>query len=190
MTDKIRVRHRERPLIACRLPDDEVGSASPLPPEPEDSDDYKVGYAKPPKQTRFRPGQTGNPKGRPKGSKNLKTLVEQELRQMVAIRENGSRSTVTKRKAIAKQLVKKAAEGQDRAIITLLKMDDELEAAATAAAAAPGAAPSNDQLDEEDQSVLDEFVAHLFDQYLDREPPLETSEYRDGRKDEGGSDET
>lgn len=190
MTDKIRVRHRERPIIAGGLPEDDAGSATPLPPEPEDSDDYKVGYAKPPKQTRFRPGQTGNPKGRPKGSKNLKTLVEQELRQMVAIRENGRRSTVTKRKAIAKQLVKKAAEGQDRAIITLLKMDDELEAAATAAAASPGAAPSNDQLDEEDQSVLDEFVAHLSDQYLDREPPLETSEFRDGRKDEGGSDET
>ncbi len=32
-----------------------------------------VGYCKPPKRTRFQPGQSGNPRGRPKGTKNLKT---------------------------------------------------------------------------------------------------------------------
>jgi len=44
----------------------------------------KVGYAKPPKHTRFTKGRSGNPKGRPTGSKNLATMMIEELTQTVA----------------------------------------------------------------------------------------------------------
>jgi len=40
---------------------------------------YEVGYGRPPKATRFKPGCSGNPKGRPKGSKAPKTLLEEAL---------------------------------------------------------------------------------------------------------------
>ena len=51
------------------------------------SRDYKVGYGKAPKATRFKPGKSGNPSGRPKGSKNLKTDIEDVLAETIPIKE-------------------------------------------------------------------------------------------------------
>jgi len=75
-----------------------------------------VGYGRPPKAYRFKPGQSGNPRGRPKGSKNMMTLFEQELDAKVTVTEHGERRTITKRQVIAKQLVNKAATGDAKAV--------------------------------------------------------------------------
>ena len=72
-----------------------------------------------PKQTRFRKGQSGNPKGRPKGTLNLATVLERALHEQVLINENGTRVRVTKLEAACKQLVNKAASG-DLAAVKLL----------------------------------------------------------------------
>lgn len=50
---------------------------------PSEVHDYKVGPGKPPKHTRFKPGQSGNPKGRPKGSQNVKTVLNKVGRESV-----------------------------------------------------------------------------------------------------------
>jgi hypothetical protein len=50
--------------------------------------DYEVGYGKPPRQTRFKQGQSGNVQGRPRGSKNLTTVMLKELSEKVTISEN------------------------------------------------------------------------------------------------------
>jgi hypothetical protein len=81
---------------------------------------YPVGYAKPPSNTRFKPGQSGNPRGRPKGAKNFGTAIEDELRARVTVTENGKRRRVSKREVIAKRLVNRAAEGDLRALPLLL----------------------------------------------------------------------
>jgi hypothetical protein len=70
--------------------------------------DYKVGYRRPPKETQFKSGQSGNPTGRPKGSQNFHTVLEQELNEKVTINENGIRKVVTKKEAVAKLYVKTA----------------------------------------------------------------------------------
>ena len=105
-------------------------------PKPEG---YTVGYGKPPVGTRFQPGQSGNAKGRPKGIKNFGTALEEELKSRVAINENGKRKTITKREAIAKQLVNKSASGDLKATSALLSEVRLRESVSdTAPLAAPG----------------------------------------------------
>ena len=77
-------------------------------------------YRKPPEATRFRPGQSGNPKGRPRGSRNFGTAIEKELNATVVVNENGKRKQITKRDGIAKQFVNKALTGDARAFAALL----------------------------------------------------------------------
>jgi Family of unknown function (DUF5681) len=81
---------------------------------------YEVGYAKPPRETSFRPGQSGNRKGRPPGAKNFATALEEELRVTVPVTENGRRRKLQKRQVIAKQLVNRAAEGDPKFMPLLL----------------------------------------------------------------------
>ena len=75
---------------------------------------YEIGYRKPPRNTRFRKGRSGNPTGRPRGSNNLDTLLGKELTERIHIRESGRRRTITKLAAIVKQQVNCALSG-DRA---------------------------------------------------------------------------
>jgi hypothetical protein len=79
-----------------------------------------VGYGKPPRATRFRKGQSGNPRGRPHGSRNFASLVEEALAEPVMISENGRRKKASKLQVIVKQLVNKAAQGDHRSIQLLM----------------------------------------------------------------------
>jgi hypothetical protein len=75
---------------------------------------YEIGYGKPPRNTRFQKGRSGNHKGRPRGAKNFTTIVREALHEPVVINENGRRKTATKMEVIFKQLVNKAARGDYR----------------------------------------------------------------------------
>jgi len=77
---------------------------------------YAVGYGKPPAHSRFKPGASGNPNGRPKGSLNLITELQKTLRETVVINEGGKR----KLQAAIKQLTNKAATGNMPAIRQLI----------------------------------------------------------------------
>ena len=94
---------------------------------PRDRDDYQVGYGKPPRHTQFAKGQSGNPRGRPSGSKNLATLVSEALNEMVIVAEDGGRRKITKGRAIVTQIVNKSAKADWRAIKILLDIVREIE---------------------------------------------------------------
>lgn len=83
--------------------------------------DYEIGYGKPPKSHQFRKGQSGNRKGRPKGAKGLKSILDKELNEPVAINENGRKRTLSKLELTIKQLATKAAKGDPRATEKLLE---------------------------------------------------------------------
>ena len=46
---------------------------------------YKVGYRRPPRRAQFRPGQSGNPRGRPKGSRNFASVMKKVLAKPINI---------------------------------------------------------------------------------------------------------
>ena len=91
------------------------------------SDKYDVGYGKPPKHTQFKKGTSGNPAGRPKGTRNLKTDLREELQQKLVIREGGRERTVSKQQAVVMRLVEKAIKGEIGATKTLLGMAERLD---------------------------------------------------------------
>ena len=80
---------------------------------------YEVGYGKPPKQYQFKPGVSGNRKGRPRGRKNTHTLLNEILSQKITIKENGESMRISKKAALLIQLVNKGVKGDIRAIQTL-----------------------------------------------------------------------
>jgi hypothetical protein len=80
----------------------------------------EVGYGRPPRASQFKPGQSGNPKGRPKGSLNVATVLERTLREKLVINEGGRRREITKLEAAVKQLTNKAASGDARALRLLV----------------------------------------------------------------------
>jgi Family of unknown function (DUF5681) len=94
---------------------------------PDDEREYKVGYGKPPRHTRFVKGRSGNPRGRPLGAKNMKTLLSKALNELVIVTEPGGRRKVSKREAIVTQLVNRSAKADYRAIQILLGLLRDIE---------------------------------------------------------------
>jgi hypothetical protein len=89
---------------------------------PQANGEYAVGFCRPPLHTRFKPGQSGNPSGRVKGSKNLKTLFHQILNEQISLREGGAVRKVTKAEAVMRGLIIGALKGESRNITTLFRL--------------------------------------------------------------------
>jgi hypothetical protein len=111
-------------------------NGSPIDPSPvgDDGED-KVGHRRPRRDTRFRTGQSGNPRGRPKRDRGLSGLVARALAEKVEAKENGRRRRITKLEAAVTQLVNRAANGEQRAtqfVFALLDGDQGRPAPLTA----------------------------------------------------------
>jgi Family of unknown function (DUF5681) len=119
-------------------------------PRPEKT----VGYGCPPVATRFKPGQSGNPRGRPKGSKGVDQVLRQALDRRVPDPRRGGRHTVSMLELIVEGLVLAAARRDPRMIRLLVGLVDRY---------APSGAPQPASLEIEakDKDILDEYVASL-----------------------------
>jgi hypothetical protein len=89
------------------------------------SDDYEVGYGKPPREHQFGKKVSGNPNGRPRKTKDIDTLINRELDQVVTMKEGGQQIRLRKREAIVKRLVNGALNGNPRSIEYLVKFAKE-----------------------------------------------------------------
>ena len=121
----------------------------------ENQRDYDVGYGKPPCHTRFARGQSGNPRGRPFGAKNLSTVLSDTLNETVIVSENGGRRKVTKRQAIIAQLVNRSATADFRAIKILLDIVRDIERQTEPIS------PESSDFSEADEMVLEQIKARF-----------------------------
>lgn len=90
-----------------------------------DEDDYEVGFGKPPKHTQFQKGRSGNPKGRPKGSKSIPQLVREIFDEKVIVKGPGGQRSITKLAAGLTQLANKAASGDLKAIQQAIQLREK-----------------------------------------------------------------
>lgn len=84
--------------------------------------EYEVGFGKPPKHSQFQPGKSGNPAGRPKKSKNLKTILLEQLTEEIQVKQNGTRKKMTTQEAIVKSTLHNALNGDRTSQFKILEM--------------------------------------------------------------------
>jgi hypothetical protein len=147
------VRQRPRPPT----PPEPAETPPPMPPADgaRDETPYEVGYGRPPKHTRFKPGQSGFPSGRPKGSKNVSTYIDEALGTRVG--GNGSRR-IPLAKVIASRIVADAAKGSVRHQQMLVDREKARAARAEAADRLQGPPLSPEEREAADRMIVEEFI--------------------------------
>lgn len=142
-----------------------------------DPEDDRVGYGRPPKKSRFKSGQSGNPSGRRKSPHNVATALVAELQTKVTVRENGQDQKLPKSAAMAKALVARALKGDAKAfghIMALLPDQFRIPEEARAAA----------EVSEMERAVLERFITRKIIERGTRaaEPgPISTEPLEDGK---------
>ena len=112
---------------------------------------YKVGRGKPPLHSRYKPGRSGNPAGRPKGTRNIKTAMVEEFLREVTAKEGGR---AVKRPAVAvltRVMIGKAIQSESKTGLALLEVAMRLEVSGP---------PANDDAPQpEDEAILAAYLA-------------------------------
>jgi hypothetical protein len=114
--------------------------------------DYEVGKGRPPKASRWKPGQSGNPKGRPKGVKNAATQASAELGRTISVTVNGRKRRMTVEEVAFRRLGDKSMAGDQKAFGFLLVTANRLDPA--------DLKPADDMpTNEQDLSIISDYVA-------------------------------
>ena len=94
--------------------------AAPSEGERSEGGMYQVGYCRPPLHSRFKPGQSGNPKGRSRQSRNLRTIVKQVLSEDMQIRDGGRLRRMPAMEALVRTLRARVFKGDPKALASLI----------------------------------------------------------------------
>ena len=89
------------------------------------SEEYEadaVGYKRPPREHQFRSGQSGNPSGRPKGARNFRSELREELSEVITVHDGDREIQISKQRALIKSVVAAAIDGNQRAAASVLAM--------------------------------------------------------------------
>jgi len=129
----------------------------------------KVGYGRPPVHSRFKPGQSGNPRGRPKGTLNFTTDLKRILQAPVTLNDGRKTRRVTTQEAALLRLAEKALKGDPRALEKLVSLSATLS---TNNAESPSKTMAAD-----DQAILDRYRQLILNE---TNSPFETDD--DGEK--------
>ncbi|MGY4237893.1 hypothetical protein ACVIIW_006840 [Bradyrhizobium sp. USDA 4449] len=119
-----------------------------------------VGYGRPPPEHQFKPGQSGNKRGRPKGSKNEATVLDELFNRKVDVRQGGRLRKLTLLEAICLRCAEDALKGNLKAAAFLLNRRQQLGLSSEQ--------PASDVIDMDDRKVLDSFVQQLREQLNER----------------------
>ncbi len=125
-----------------------------------DSDEYKVGFARPPKATRFQKGQSGNPAGRPRGATSTKKRIKRMLEAPVPVKIGDQVKTMSTLDLSLQRVsegVRKSEKGAVNKVIQLGLELDKQEEAKLASAQAPQR--ELEPLTAEDHDILLEYLA-------------------------------
>ncbi|MFK4538452.1 DUF5681 domain-containing protein [Bradyrhizobium ottawaense] len=124
--------------------------------------DERVGYGRPPREHQFKPGHSGNKNGRPKGSKNEATIINELLNRKIDIRENGRARKISVHEGILLKFAEDALKGNPRSAAFLLNRKLLVESSEQ---------PANDVLDMDDRKVLESYVRQLEEKFKKRGEP-------------------
>lgn len=112
----------------------------------------QVGYKKPPKHSQFKPGQSGNPKGRPKGARNQDTIVTEIMSCRLEDLKKKDKAKLSNRELVIMKLLEKALKGDQRAIDKVLDLDAKIQA--KIAEANNSVSKTLKEIDEHDKAML------------------------------------
>lgn len=91
-----------------------------------DQENECVGYKKPPRRTRFKPGQSGNPRGRPRKKESLHDRLSGVILKQIVVRRGGKKEKMTQLEALLHSQLLKATQGDTRAVQFCIKLAEQL----------------------------------------------------------------
>jgi hypothetical protein len=115
-------------------------------------DTEEVGYGKPPRAHQFKPGQSGNPKGRKKGVKNEATILQELLQQKVAVNDRGKRRKIMLLEAVLRRIIDDCLKGNTKSAAFLLNRYHMY---------VTGADVAGSDIGEDDKAVLQAFMRQI-----------------------------
>jgi hypothetical protein len=119
-----------------------------------------VGYGRPPVEHQFKPGQSGNKRGRPKGSKNEATILNELLSRKININQNGKTRRISVLEGMLLKFAEDALRGNPKAAAFLLARKQLIESIEQPAVAA---------LDADEQKILDAFIQEIEEKSKNKE---------------------